>query len=178
MQTNSIPPQNEPIPLFSAAEIQQRITELGAEISRDYAQCELHLVGIMKGAFIFMADLARALTIPCVINFLYASSYGSEQTSSGHVRIEHDLDIHGKHVLLIEDIVDTGLTVNRIVSELQKQQPASVKACVLLDKAEARKFPADIHYTGFRVPKYFVVGYGIDFNEHYRELPYVARLED
>ncbi len=173
MQVNSNPPQ-----LFSAEEIQQRISELAAEISRDYEQQELHLVGIMKGSFIFLADLARALTIPCFIHFLHASSYGAEQTSSGHVRLEHSLNLHGKHILLIEDIVDTGLTVNRIIQDLKTQQPASIKVCVLLDKSEARKFPAAIRYIGFNVPKYFVVGYGIDFNEHYRGLPYVARLED
>lgn len=176
MQRNTISPKIEI--LFSAAEIQQRVNELGAEISRDYARHELHLVGVLKGSFIFLADLARALTIPCSIHFLHASSYGSQQASSGQVCIEHALALHGKNVLVIEDIVDTGLTINQIIQDLKNQDPASLKVCTLLDKPEARRFPADIHYIGLTVPEYFVVGYGIDFNEHYRELPYVARLAD
>jgi len=163
--------------LISTAEIHRRVKEIADEISRDYAQKELHLIGILKGAFIFLADLSRALTIPCHINFIHASSYGSGEKSSGQVYVSHNLNLHDKHVILVEDIVDTGLTLDRIRQDIQSQNPASLKICVLLDKSEARQVSVPIQYSGFTIPNHFVVGYGLDFNEHYRELPYIAYKE-
>ena len=164
--------------LFSSTEIDQRVKELAAAISKDFTHYELHVVGVLKGSFIFLADLVRHLTIPCVIDFIQAASYGNKKTSSGSVRIEHSLDVKNKHILLVEDIVDTGLTLSEILSELQKQEPASVDICTLLDKPERREVVIDVRYTGFTIPDCFVVGYGIDFSEHYRKLPYIAKLDD
>ena len=176
MDANSIPPQIQK--LFPADEIKNRVRLLAEDISRDYIQQELHIVGILKGSFIFLADLVRALTIPCFIHFLHASSYGNKKTSSGQVRIDHALNLHEKHILVVEDIIDTGLTINRVVRELQSQKPASLKICTLLDKPDARQFAVDVQYTGFTVPNKFVVGYGIDFSERYRKLPYIAVLKE
>ena len=162
--------------LFTANEIHQRVQELGMTISRDYAQNELHIIGVLKGAFIFLADLARSLTIPCFIHFLHASSYGSQLISSGEVRIEQSLNVSEKDVLVVDDILDTGLTLKKITQELQKQKPASLKICTLLDKPERRKVEVEAQYLGFTIPDEFVVGYGIDYAEHYRNLPYLAQL--
>jgi len=164
--------------LFSESQIEQRVKELASEISRDYADNELHIVGVMKGAFIFLSDLIRHLTIPCFVEFIRASSYGNEKVSSGIVKIEHALSLRNKHVLLIEDIVDTGLTLNRIIDDLKGQQPASLKICALLDKPESRKVPAKVDYMGFTISNDFVVGYGIDYAEKHRQLPYIAKLKD
>ena len=164
--------------LFSSEEIKKRVQEISLAISNDYVNHELHIVGILKGAFIFLADLVRFLTIPCCIHFLRASSYGSQKISSGQVKIQHTLNLAGKHILLVEDIVDTGLTLNSVINELKIQHPASLKICSLLDKPVARKTSIKVDYIGFTIPDKFVVGYGIDFSEHYRELPHIAELKD
>ncbi len=167
-------------PLFSAETIKNRIQEIGKEISDDYAgatpECPLHLVVVLKGAFIFAADLVRTITVPCTVDFIHASSYGSEKTSSGNVVIRHNMNVAGRHLLLVEDIIDTGLTMQQIFAALTVLQPASLKICSLLDKPEARKHPVEIAYTGFKVPNTFIVGYGIDYNQHYRELPSLGIL--
>ena len=164
--------------LFTSADIQQRVKELAAEISNDFSEYELHIVGVLKGAFIFLADLVRFVTVPCFVHFIHAASYGNQKTSSGTVRIEQALDLKDKHILIVEDIVDTGLTLSQIVCEFKKQKPASLDICTLLDKPERREVVVDVQYTGFTIADYFVVGYGIDFAEQYRELPYIARLND
>jgi hypoxanthine phosphoribosyltransferase len=167
-------------PLLSAEAIKNRIWEIGKEISDDYAgvtpQSPLHLVVVLKGAFIFAADLVRTITVPCTIDFIHASSYGSRKTSSGNVALRHNIRVEGWHLLLVEDIIDTGLTMQQITAELMSLKPASLKICSLLDKPEARKHPVEIAYTGFIVPDTFIVGYGIDYNEHYRELPSIGVL--
>ena len=172
--------ENAITPLFSAEAIESRVREMGQEISRDYAesaqQSPLHLVVVLKGAFIFAADLARSITVPCTIDFIHASSYGSAKTSSGKVAIKHNLYVEGCHLLLVEDIIDTGLTMQQITAELVALNPASLKICSLLDKPEARIHPVEIAYTGFVVPDTFLVGYGVDYDEKYRELPSIGVL--
>ena len=167
---------NNPIrELIPAESIRERIAELGAKITTDYADLsEIVLLCVLKGGFIFTADLVRHIGRPCRIEFLRASSYGLHRTSSGKVTLEGDIDISGEHVLLIEDIVDTGLTISRITDELRKLAPASLKICCLLDKPSARKVPVDIDYIGFTIPDLFVVGYGLDAAERYRELPFIG----
>ncbi len=160
-------------PFLSAESIEQRLREMGRAISEDYLertrQSPLHLVVVLKGAFIFAADLVRQLTVPCTIDFIHASSYGSAKTSSGKVAVKHNLAVEGRHLLLVEDIIDTGLTMQRITAELAALKPASMKICSLLDKPEARLHPVEIAYTGFVVPNTFLVGYGIDYDEQYRQ---------
>ena len=167
-------------PLLSTEAIGNRIREIGKEISDDYAgvtpQSPLLFVVVLKGAFIFAADLVRTITVPCTVDFIHASSYGSQKTSSGNVAICHNLQIADRHLLLVEDIIDTGLTMQQIIAELTALNPASLKICALLDKPEARKHPVEIAYTGFIVPNTFLVGFGIDYNEHYRELPSIGVL--
>ncbi len=168
-------------PLFSAEAIEKRIQEIGKAISLDFAsttsESPLLLLVVLKGAFIFAADLLRTITIPCTVDFIKASSYGSEKISSGKVTINHNLAIEGRHVLIIEDIIDTGLTIQQVTHELMTMKPASVSICTLLDKPEARKHPVEMRYTGFIVPNAFIIGYGIDFNEQYRELPALGILD-
>lgn len=166
--------------LISAEEIQRRTGELAREISEDYAGRDLVMVGVLKGAFVFLADLARRVRIPLEIDFVAVSSYGSDTESSGVVRIikDLDLDIAGKDVLLVEDIVDTGLTLKYLVGLLKERGPASVEICALLNKPEARKVDLEVKYSGFDVPPLFVVGYGLDYAERFRQLPYVGVLED
>ena len=162
--------------LYSSSEIQKRVKELAAKISQDYRGQDLYILGILKGSFVFMADLIRSLTIPCIVDFLKASSYGNSVTSSGKVRIEYSADVSGKHILILDDILDTGQTLTKIIETLQIQVPASIKICTLLDKPERREKPVKVEYVGFTIPDVFVVGYGIDFSERYRELPYLAKL--
>ncbi len=165
--------------LLLEEEIRTRVAELGAEISRDYAGEELLVVGILKGAMIFLADLVRNITVPVCFDFMAVSSYGSSTKSSGAVRILKDLDsgIEGRHVLIVEDIVDTGLTLNYLVDNLKARGPVSLKICTLLDKPSRRVAPVEIHYNGFIIPDEFVVGYGLDYKERYRNLPYVMVLK-
>jgi hypoxanthine phosphoribosyltransferase len=163
--------------LIPEESIRIRIRELGSEISGDFRQHgTIHLVSVLKGAVIFTADLMRSLAIPCTIDFLTASSYGDQQISSGSVSLAGELSLQGRHVLIVEDIVDTGLCMHRIRTDLLKQNPASLSICTLLDKPSRRKFPVVIHYCGFTVPDCFVVGYGTDHAEKYRHLPFIGTL--
>ena len=160
--------------------IQARIGELGAEISADYAGRDLLLVGVLKGAVFFMADLMRELTVPCEIDFMAISSYGAGVDSSGVVRILKDLDvsIEGRNVLVVEDIIDSGLTLSYLKRTLSARRPASLEICALLTKPERREVEVPVRYTGFEIPNRFVVGYGLDFAERYRNLRYVGVLGD
>lgn len=158
--------------------LQARIAELAAQIDADYAGRELLLVGVLKGAVMVMADLARAMHLPVSMDWMAISSYGSATSSSGVVRILKDLDtdISGKHVLVVEDIVDSGLTLSYLVHNLQSRDPASVAVCVLLRKPAAAQMPVDVDYTGFEIANEFVIGYGLDYAERYRNLPFVGTL--
>jgi hypoxanthine phosphoribosyltransferase len=166
--------------LIEPAVLQNRIAELGEEISGDYGGRDLLLVGVLKGAVFFMADLMRHLTIPCEIDFMAISSYGDSTDSSGVVRILKDLDINieGRHVLVIEDIIDSGLTLSYLVRNLESREPASLEVCALLTKPDRREIEVDVRYTGFEIPNRFVIGYGLDFAERYRNLPFVGVLHD
>jgi hypoxanthine phosphoribosyltransferase len=166
---------------ISADQIATRIASLGAEISRDYAGKELVLVGVLKGSWIFMADLARAISnVDLRIEFLGVQSYGDETTSSGVVQITFDLTkpIDGRHVLIVEDIVDTGLTMDYLLENLRTRHPASVKLCALLHKPSRMKKPCRIDYLGFTIPDLFVIGYGLDYAQKYRHLPYIGVLTE
>jgi hypoxanthine phosphoribosyltransferase len=164
--------------LISPERLQGRIAELAAQIDADYEGREVLLVGVLKGAVMVMADLARAMHNPVRMDWMAISSYGSGTTSSGVVRILKDLDadITGKHVLVVEDIVDSGLTLSYLVHNLEAREPASVKVCVLLRKRASAKMPVDVAYTGFEVGDEFVIGYGLDYAERYRNLPFIGTL--
>jgi hypoxanthine phosphoribosyltransferase len=166
--------------LIDAETLQSRIRELGEEINADYGGREILLVGVLKGAVFFMADLMRTITVPCEIDFMAISSYGASTDSSGVVRILKDLDINieGRHVLVIEDIIDSGLTLSYLIRNLESREPASLSVCALLTKPERREIEVDVRYTGFEIPNRFVIGYGLDFAERYRNLPYVGVLHD
>jgi hypoxanthine phosphoribosyltransferase len=155
-----------------------RIGELGDEISADYAGRDLLLVGVLKGAVFFMADLMRHVTVPCEIDFMAISSYGASTDSSGVVRILKDLDINieRRHVLVVEDIIDSGLTLQYLIRNLEAREPASLEVCALLTKPGRREIDVDVRYVGFEIPNRFVIGYGLDFAERYRNLPYVGVL--
>ncbi len=163
-------------PLIDEQTIQARIEELGEEITRDYEGKNPLFIGILRGAFIFLADLARHIRTPCSFDFMAVSSYGSGTKSTGVVRILKDLDepIDGRHVILIEDIVDTGLTLDYLFRFLAAREPASIEACVLLDKYECRQVDVRVRYTAFRIPNRFVVGYGLDLDQDYRHPPFVG----
>ena len=164
--------------LIDEERLQERIRELGREISADYAGRELLLVGVLKGAVFFMADLMRSLTVPCEIDFMAISSYGASTDSSGVVRILKDLDINieGRHVLVVEDIIDSGLTLSYLLRNLESREPASLEICALLTKPDRREIDVPVRYVGFEIPNKFVIGYGLDFAERYRNLPYVGVL--
>ncbi len=164
--------------LFAREKIRQRVEELAGQISGDYAGKDLIVVGILKGAFIFMADLIRAITVPCRIDFVRLASYGAGSRSSGRVRITKDLElgIAGCDVLIVEDIIDTGITLAYLEGVLRKRRPASLKVCAFLDKKERRQAPFTADYVGFAIPDRFVVGYGLDYGEKYRFLPDVCVL--
>jgi hypoxanthine phosphoribosyltransferase len=166
--------------LVEADALRQRVAELGEEVSRDYAGRDLLLIGVLKGAVFFMADLMRELTIPCEIDFMAISSYGTATDSSGVVRILKDLDINieGRDVLIVEDIIDSGLTLSYLMRNLEAREPATLEVCALMTKPERRQIDVPVRYTGFEIPNKFVVGYGLDFAERYRNLPYVAVLSD
>jgi len=166
--------------LFSADEIERRIKELGAEISRDYEGKNPLLIGVLKGACIFISDLLRAIDLKLGIEFMAISSYGSSTRTSGEVRIIKDLDvpIEGRDILVVEDIVDTGLTLSYLLANLKSRGATSVKLVALLDKHERREREVEIDYLGFPIPDAFVVGYGLDFAERYRNLPFIAVLKD
>jgi hypoxanthine phosphoribosyltransferase len=157
-----------------------RVTELGAEVSADYEGRDLLLIGVLKGAVFFMADLMRHLTVPCEVDFMAISSYGDSTDSSGIVRILKDLDINieGRDVLVVEDIIDSGLTLSYLMRNLESREPASLEVCALLTKPARREIDVPVRYVGFEIPNRFVVGYGLDFGERYRNLPYVAVLSE
>jgi hypoxanthine phosphoribosyltransferase len=165
--------------LVSAEDLKRRVRELAAEISRDYAGRDLVLVGVLKGAVFFLSDLMRALTIPVEVDFMAVASYGSATKSSGVVRILKDLDasIDGRDVLIVEDIVDSGLTLQYLMRNLAGRDPRSLEVCALLIKPERRKVDLPTKYVGFEIPNRFAIGYGLDHGERYRNLPYVAALE-
>lgn len=164
--------------LVSTEQIRERTAELAALVDADYADREPLLVGVLKGAAIFMSDFARALERPSTMEFMAVSSYGSSTTSSGVVRILKDLDrgIEGQHVLIVEDIIDSGLTLSWLLKNLHSRRPASVEVVALLRKPEAVKVDVPVKYVGFDIPNDFVVGYGLDYAERYRDLPYIGRL--
>jgi len=164
--------------LVQPDDLKQKVRELGGEISTDYADRDLLLVCVLKGAVFFLADLMRAITIPCEVDFMAVSSYGSATDSSGVVRILKDLDrpIAGRHVLIVEDIVDSGLTLQYLLRNLGAREPASLEVCALLTKPERRKVELPTRYVGFEIPDKFAIGYGLDHGELYRNLPYVAAL--
>ena len=164
--------------LVQPDELSHRVQELAEEISRDYEGRELLLVGVLKGAVFFLSDLMRELRVPCEVDFMAVSSYGSSTESSGVVRILKDLDtpIDGRDVLVVEDIVDSGLTLKYLLRTLGARNPSSLEVCALLEKPERRKVDLDIRYTGFEIPNRFVIGYGLDHGEQFRNLPYVAVL--
>jgi len=165
--------------LLSEEVIAKRVKELGEQISRDYSGCDLVVVGILKGALVFMADLIRHLSIPVIMDFAVVSSYGTATKTSGVVRILKDLDqpIEGKHVLIVEDIIDTGLTMHYLINNFKARKPLSVKVCTLLDKPSRREVDIVPDYCGFSIPDHFVVGYGLDYAEYYRNLPQVGVLK-
>jgi hypoxanthine phosphoribosyltransferase len=166
--------------LVGAEELNRRVGELAEEINRDYAGRDLLLIGVLKGAVFFVSDLMRRLTIPVEVDFMAVASYGSATRSSGVVRILKDLDavIEGRHVLIVEDIVDSGLTLQYLLRNLAGRQPASLEVCALLIKPERRKVDLNTRYVGFEIPDEFAIGYGLDHAERYRNLPYVAALEE
>jgi hypoxanthine phosphoribosyltransferase len=165
--------------LVPAADLQRRVRELAEEISRDYAGKDLVLVGVLKGAVFFLSDLMRDLTIPVEVDFMAVASYGSATKSSGVVRILKDLDaaIDGRDVLIVEDIVDSGLTLQYLMRNLNGRNPRSLEVCALLIKPERRKVDLPTKYVGFEIPNRFAIGYGLDHAERYRNLPYVAALK-
>jgi len=165
--------------LFTAEQIQTRVRELGAVISRDYEGCRPLLIGVLKGVFPFMADLIRSITIPCEVDFIAISSYSAETRTQGMVRLQKDLDapIEGRHVLFVEDVIDTGLTLNYVLRSLRSREPATLHVCAMFDKGPRRLVRIPIHYKGFDLPDRFVVGYGLDYRELYRNLPFVGLLK-
>ena len=166
--------------LLSEEDIKKRVKELGQEISLEYQDKNLMVVGILKGAVIFMADLVKNIKLPITMDFMAVSSYGSSTISTGEVRIIKDLDfsVEGKDILIVEDIIDTGLTLNYLTDNLKKRGASSVKICTLLDKVERRTVGVAVDYLGFEIPDEFVVGYGLDYAEQYRNLPYVGALKE
>jgi len=166
--------------LVSEEELRNRVAELGREIASDYKGRDLLLIGVLKGAVFFMADLMREIPLLCEVDFMAISSYGSATDSSGVVRILKDLDINieERHVLIVEDIIDSGLTLSYLIRNLRSRAPASLEVCALFVKESAKKMRKAVRYVGFEIPDSFVVGYGLDFAERYRNLPYVAVLDD
>jgi hypoxanthine phosphoribosyltransferase len=165
--------------LLTEEQVQDKVRDLAAQISKDYAGRDVLLVGVLKGAFILMADLARCLTVPLEFDFMAVSSYGSATQTSGVVRILKDLDreIQGRDVLIVEDIIDSGLTLNYLLKNLRSRRPATLEVCALLYKPEQFKADIEVKYAGFDIPSVFVVGYGLDYAERYRNLPFVATLK-
>jgi hypoxanthine phosphoribosyltransferase len=166
--------------LVSQQDLQRRVVELGRELSRDYEGRDLFMVGVLKGAVLFLADLMRHIDVPCEIDFMAVSSYGSQTDSSGVVRILKDLDapIEDRHVLIIEDIIDSGLTLQYLMRNLNARRPASLEVCALLTKPERLRVDLSPKYVGFEIPNRFAIGYGLDHAQRYRNLDYVAALAD
>lgn len=165
--------------LLTETQIAKKVHALGAQISEDYQDKNPLLIGLLKGSVVFLTDLMRAITVPHTIDFIRASSYGSAMVSSGRVKVPSmDVDVGDRHVLLVEDIIDSGLTLQYISGVLLERNPASLRICTLLDKPASRRTSTRVDYCGFTIPNAFVVGYGLDWNEQYRHLPYVAIVED
>ena len=166
--------------LIEPESLRARVAELGEEISDYYSGRDLLLIGVLKGAVFFMADLMRHVTIPCEVDFMAISSYGASTDSSGVVRIRKALDINieGRNVLVVEDIIDSGLTLSYLIRNLESRDPASIEVCALLTKPERREIDVPVRWVGFEIPNRFVIGYGLDFAERYRNLPYVGVLSD
>lgn len=165
--------------LISEEEVDARIRELGAQISKDYEGEEVHLICILKGSVLFMSELAKRITVPVTMDFMSVSSYGDGTTSSGFIRIKKELDesIEGKNVIVIEDIIDSGRTLSRLIEVMKERNPKSTKLCTLLDKPDRREYDVHVDYVGFQIPDEFVVGYGLDYAQKYRNLPYVGVVE-
>ena len=165
--------------LFTEEELAARVRELGARITRDYAGKDLVIASVLRGSFIFMADLTRAIELPLTVDFMAVSSYGAGTVSSGQVEIKKDLSdsIEGKDLLIVEDILDSGNTLYYLIDVLEARKPASIRICTLLDKPERRIKPIKADYMGFTIPDAFVVGYGLDYDERYRKLPYIGVLK-
>lgn len=165
--------------LLSEEEIAAKVAEIGKKISEDYEGKDPIIISVLKGSFMFMADLVRAITIPCTVDFMSVSSYGSGTSSSGEVKIVKDFDnsIENRHVIIVEDILDSGRTLNYLMKTLKARGAASLALCTFLDKPERRVVPVEVAYSGFRVPDSFIVGYGLDYDQRYRNLPYVGVLK-
>ena len=166
--------------LVAQEDLQRRVAQLGAELSRDYAGRDLFMIGVLKGAVLFLADLMRSIEVPCEIDFMAVSSYGSQTDSSGVVRILKDLDapIEGRDVLIVEDIIDSGLTLHYLMRNLRARNPASLEVCALLTKPDRLRVDLSPRYVGFEIPNRFAVGYGLDHAQRYRNLDYVAALNE
>lgn len=165
--------------LVSEQEVEARVCELGRQISEDYAGRQVHLICVLKGGVFFMCELAKRITVPVSMDFMSVSSYGDGTSSSGVVKIAKDLDesLEGKDVLIVEDIIDSGRTLSYLIQILEKRKPRSLKLCTLLDKPERRVKPVTVDYVGFNIPDEFVVGYGLDYAQKYRNLPYIGVVE-
>ena len=165
--------------LYTEEDLRRRIRELGAQIAADYAGRTPMLVSVLRGSYIFLADLTRAIDLDLTVDFMAVSSYGGGTSSTGQVQITKDLsgDISGKHVIVVEDILDSGNTLSYLLKLLEQRKPASIRLCTLLDKPERRTKPVEVSYSGFAIPDAFVVGYGLDYAEHYRGLPYIGILK-
>ncbi len=165
--------------LIASCEIQDRVAALGAQISHDYRGEIPVLVGILRGATVFLADLVRAVTIPVALDFMTVQSYGASTTSSRNVQVVQDvnLPLKGRHVILVEDIVDTGHTLSRLIADVGSREPKSMRICTLLDKKDNREIDVPVHYIGFTIPSVFVVGYGLDYDQAFRNLPHIVALE-
>lgn len=172
--------KNEIRELIPETEIAKRIRELGEQISKDYAGKELHVICILKGGVFFMCELVKHITVPVTHDFMSVSSYGDGTVSSGRIKIVKDLDdsIKGKEVLVVEDIIDSGRTLHHLLQLLRARSPESIRLCTLLDKPDRREVEIPVDYTGFSIPDLFVVGYGLDYAQHYRNLPYVGVIEE
>lgn len=165
--------------LFSEEQLKNRVQEIARQITADYQGKEIMLISVLRGSFVFMADLCRAIDLPCTLDFMAVSSYGKGTKSSGQVQITKDLseDISDRHIIVVEDILDSGNTLSYLLKILENRHPASIRLCTLLDKPDRRVKPVQVHYSGFTIPDAFVVGYGLDYAEKYRNLPYIGILK-
>ena len=165
--------------LFSEEQLKNRVREIAQQITADYQGKEIMLISVLRGSFVFMADLCRAIDLPCTVDFMAVSSYGKGTKSSGQVQITKDLseDISDRHIIVVEDILDSGNTLSYLLNILENRHPASIRLCTLLDKPDRRVKPVQVHYSGFTIPDAFVVGYGLDYAEKYRNLPYIGILK-
>ena len=165
--------------LFSEEQLKNRVREIAQQITADYQGKEIMLISVLRGSFVFMADLCRAIDLPCMLDFMAVSSYGKGTKSSGQVQITKDLseDISDRHIIVVEDILDSGNTLSYLLKILENRHPASIRLCTLLDKPDRRVKPVEVHYSGFTIPDAFVVGYGLDYAEKYRNLPYIGILK-